>query len=79
MSVIKINRNLAHCYDQILSPIIIGIADNFKIVIGDKNYWTDNANPSSGSFQSESVNKNLLSWDIWVLEIKVHGDFGFRN
>ena len=25
------------------------------------------------------VNKNLLSWDIWVLKIKVHGDFGFRN
>ena len=31
---------------KILSAIIIGIADKFKIiiVIGDKKYWTDNAN-----------------------------------
>ena len=70
---------ICETFITLLLILLFGIADNFKIVIGDKNYWTDNANPSSGSFQSESVNKNILSWDIWVLEIKVHGDFGFRN
>ena len=41
---------ISHISHKILSAIIIiiGIADKFKIiiVIGDKKYWTDNANPS---------------------------------
>ena len=37
----------SHITHKILPAIIIGIVDKFKIiiVIGDKKYWTDNANP----------------------------------
>ena len=39
---------ISHITNKTLSVIIIGIADKFKIiiVIGDKNYWTDNVNPT---------------------------------
>ena len=41
---------------KILSAIIIGIADKFKIiiVIGNKKYWTDNANPIERLSQAPS-------------------------
>ena len=37
-----------HMTHKFLSAMIIGITDKFKIiiVIGDKKYWTDNANPT---------------------------------
>ena len=39
---------ISHISHKILSAIIIiiGIADKFKIIIGDEKYWTDNANPT---------------------------------
>ena len=39
---------ISHMTHKFLSAIIIGIADKFKItiVISDKKYWTDNANPN---------------------------------
>ena len=79
---------ISHITHKILSAIIIiiGIADKFKIiiVIGDEQYWTDNANPTkyspyNKSYVEVSVEKICINFILVQCTLYIVRSVGFPN